>query len=71
MPTIDDASFVGRESNTIVRYLDVKQAAGTLWPTDVQDRADAGRVPPFRAFTRTPEAQRDARLSASRKNCMT
>ena len=71
VPAIDDAGFVGWESNTIVRYVDVKQATGTLWPTDVQDRADAGRVPLFRAFTRTPEAQRDAGLSASRRNCMT
>jgi glutathione S-transferase len=74
VPTIDDAGFVVWESNTIVRYLAAKHAAGTLWPIDLQDRADADRwmdwtnstlwptmVPLFRAFMRTPEAQRDAR----------
>ncbi len=74
VPTIDDAGFVVWESNTIVRYLAAKHAAGTLWPTDVKDRAHADRwmdwsnstlwptmVPLFRAFMRAPEAQRDAR----------
>jgi glutathione S-transferase len=74
VPTIDDEGFVVWESNTIVRYLAAKHAAGTLWPTDAQDRTHADRwmdwtnstlwptmVPLFRAFMRTPEAQRDAR----------
>jgi glutathione S-transferase len=74
VPTIDDAGFVVWESNTIVRYLAAKHAGGTLWPTDVKDRANADcwmdwtnstlwptMVPLFRAFMRTPEAQRDAR----------
>jgi glutathione S-transferase len=73
VPTIDDDGFVLWESNAILRYLAAKHAAGTLWPTDVRDRALADRwmdwanttlwptmVPLFRAFMRTPEAQRNA-----------
>jgi glutathione S-transferase len=74
VPTISDNGFVVWESNAIVRYLAAKHACGTLWPVDVMHRADADRwmdwtnstlwptmVPLFRAFMRTPEAQRDAR----------
>jgi glutathione S-transferase len=73
VPTIDDDGFVLWESNAILRYLAAKHAAGTLWPTDVRERARADRwmdwanstlwptmVPLFRAFMRTPEAQRNA-----------
>jgi glutathione S-transferase len=73
VPTIDDDGFVLWESNAILRYLAAKHAAGTLWPTDVRERALADRwmdwanstlwptmVPLFRAFMRTPEAQRNA-----------
>ena len=73
VPTIDDDGFVLWESNTILRYLAAKHAPGTLWPLDVAERALADRwmdwanstlwptmVPLFRAFMRTPEAQRDA-----------
>ena len=73
VPTIDDEGFVLWESNAILRYLAAKHAAGTLWPTDVAQRALADRwmdwanstlwptiVPLFRAFMRTPEAQRNA-----------
>ena len=73
VPTIDDDGYVLWESNAIVRYLAAKHAPGTLWPVDVRARADADRwmdwanstlwrtlVPLFRAFMRTPEAQRDA-----------
>ena len=73
VPTIDDDGFVLWESNAILRYLAAKHAAGTLWPTAVRERALADRwmdwanstlwptmVPLFRAFMRTPEAQRNA-----------
>lgn len=73
VPTIDDAGYVVWESNTIVRYLAARHAAGSLWPEAPRARADAERwmdwansslwptmVPLFRAFMRTPEAQRDA-----------
>ena len=43
VPTIDDDGFVLWESHAIVRYLAAKHAAGTLWPTDVKQRADADR----------------------------
>jgi glutathione S-transferase len=43
VPTIEDEGFVLWESHTIVRYLAVKHAAGTLWPTDLRMRADAER----------------------------
>ena len=73
VPTIDDEGFVLWESNAILRYLAAKHAVGTLWPADVAQRALADRwmdwanstlwptmVPLFRAFMRTPEAQRNA-----------
>ncbi|MBV8658291.1 MAG: glutathione S-transferase family protein [Burkholderiales bacterium] len=72
VPTIDDDGFVVWESNTIIRYLTAKHAAGTLWPTDVVARANADRwmdwanstlwptmVPLFRAIMRTPPALQD------------
>ncbi len=43
VPTLDDDGFVLWESNAIVRYLAAKHAAGTLWPTDLQVRADSDR----------------------------
>lgn len=73
VPTIDDDGYVLWESNAIVRYLAARHAPGSLWPTDARARADADRwmdwanstlwpalVPLFRAFMRTPEAQRNA-----------
>jgi glutathione S-transferase len=73
VPTIDDEGYVLWESNAILRYLAAKHAPGTLWPMEARARADADRwmdwanstlwptlVPLFRAFMRTPEAQRDA-----------
>ncbi len=73
VPTIDDDGFVVWESNAIVRYLAGKHAAGTLWPADLHERTRADMwmdwanselwptmVPLFRAFMRTPPAQRDA-----------
>jgi len=43
VPTIDDDGFVLWESNAIVRYLSAKHGAGTLWPSDPRQRADADR----------------------------
>jgi glutathione S-transferase len=78
VPTIEDDGYVVWESNTIVRYLAAKYASGTLWPTDAKDRAQSDRwmdwaastlwpalLPLFRAFMRTPEAERDPRVVAS------
>jgi glutathione S-transferase len=43
VPTIDDEGFVLWESNAIVRYLAAKHGAGSLWPTDLRERADSDR----------------------------
>src|SRR5216684_2563703 len=43
VPTIEDDGFVLWESNAIVRYLSAKHGAGTLWPNDPRQRADADR----------------------------
>ena len=74
VPTIDDDGFVLWESHTIVRYLAAKHGAGTLWPTDLQVRADAERWmdwthtfsrefqrPVFWPLARTPPEQRDTK----------
>ena len=41
VPTIDEDGFTLWESNTIVRYLASKYAAGSLWPEDLRARARA------------------------------
>lgn len=43
VPTIDDDGFTLWESNSIVRYLGAKHAAGSFWPTDATARADVDR----------------------------
>jgi glutathione S-transferase len=43
VPVIEDDGFVLWESNAIVRYLAAKHAAGSMWPTELQARADADR----------------------------
>jgi glutathione S-transferase len=81
VPTIDDDGFVLWESNAIVRYLAAKHGAGTLWPTDLRQRADADRwmdwqasavgpaiTPVFMGLIRTPPDKRDpAAIEAGRK----
>ena len=72
VPTIEDDGFVLWESNAIVRYLSAKHAAGTLWPEDPRQRADADRwmdwttstvapaiTPVFWGLIRTPPEKRD------------
>lgn len=82
VPTVDDDGFVLWESNTIVRYLAEKHAAGTpFWPDDLQARASAGRwmdwststlagrhVPVYQGLVRIPEAERDHALIASSRD---
>lgn len=78
VPTIRDGPVVVWESNAIVRYLCAKFAPGTLWPTDVAQRAVAdgwmdwsngnlwpSLVPLFRAFHRMPAERRDPDFVAS------
>jgi glutathione S-transferase len=43
VPTIEDAGRIIYESNTIVRYLAAKYAAGSLWPVDPGVRSEADR----------------------------
>jgi len=43
VPTIDDGGRIIYESNTIVRYLSAKYAAGSLWPNDPGQRSEADR----------------------------
>ncbi len=43
VPTIDDGGRIIWESNSCVRYLSAKYAAGTLWPTDPGQRSKADR----------------------------
>jgi glutathione S-transferase len=72
VPTIEDDSFVLWESNAIVRYLAAKHGAGTLWPNDLHQRANADRwmdwatstiapaiTPVFWGLIRTPLEKRD------------
>src|SRR5437899_6349013 len=72
VPTIEDDGFVLWESNAIVRYLSEKHGAGTLWPNDLRQRADADRwmdwatstvapaiTPVFWGLIRTPAEKRD------------
>src|SRR3979490_2366747 len=71
VPTIDDDGFVLWESNAIVRYLAAKHGAGSLWPSDLRQRADSDRwmdwasnhvspamTPAFWGLIRTPPARR-------------
>ena len=82
IPTVDDDGFVLWESNSIVRYLAEKHAAGTrFWPEDLRERASAGRwmdwststlagrhVPVYQGLIRTPEEKRDHdRIAAARE----
>lgn len=78
VPVIDDDGFVLYESNAIVRYLAAKHGAGSLWPTDLQIRADADRwmdwttstvapalTPVFWGLIRTPPEKRNLALIES------
>ncbi len=82
VPTIDDDGFVLWESNVIVRYLAAKHGAGTLYPADLRERAEADRWmdwqqttlwpamrPIFFGLIRTPEKDRDqAALTAAQRS---
>ena len=82
VPTIEDDGFVLWESHAIVRYLAAKHGAGTLWPSDAKQRADAERwmdwsytfQANFRAvfwgLVRTPAEKRDMKaIEDARKKC--
>lgn len=74
VPTLVDDGFVLWESNAIIRYLAAKHGARSLWPDDLQRRADADRWMDWKVSTfwpamrvlflglvRTPEEKRDAK----------
>ena len=83
VPTIEDDGFQLWESHSIVRYLAARHSAGKLWPTDLQQRADAERWmdwtftfqkefqrPIFWPLVRTPPEKRDLNaIEAARKVC--
>jgi glutathione S-transferase len=54
VPTIDDDGFILWESNAIVRYLAAKHGAGTLWPTDLRERAISDRWMDWTSIHLTP-----------------
>jgi len=84
VPTIDEDGFILWESNPIVRYLAAKHAMGTLYPADLQRRADADRwmdwqqtvaAPPmgllFRALLRSPpDAVEQAEVDNARRRAL-
>ena len=72
VPTISEDGFTLWESNAIVRYLCSKHGAGSLYPEDLRERADADRWmdwqlgtlwpamgPVFLGLVRTPPENRD------------
>lgn len=81
VPTISDDGFILWESNSIVRYLASKHGSGTLYPEDLQERADAERWmdwqlgtlwvalrPVFLGLIRIPPEERDeSAIEAARK----
>jgi glutathione S-transferase len=82
VPTIEEDGFMLWESHSIVRYLSAKHGAGTLWPADLRQRADAERWmdwaftfsaavrPMFWGLVRTPPEKRDLKaIEDSRKRC--
>src|SRR5580700_816468 len=54
VPVMEDDDFVLWESNAIVRYLAAKHAPGSLWPTDLRQRADADRWMDWQTTTFQP-----------------
>lgn len=82
VPTIDDGGFVLWESHAIVRYLSAKYGPGTLYPSELRQRADADRWmdwtfsflaafrPVFWGLVRTPAEKRDMQaIEEARKKC--
>jgi glutathione S-transferase len=78
VPTVDDGGRIIWESNSCVRYLSARYAAGTLWPTDPGQRSEADRWMDWQLSTiseamrvifwglvRTPPEKRD--MAAIRK----
>jgi glutathione S-transferase len=82
VPTLEDGGFVLWESHAIVRYLAAKHGAGTVWPADLQTRADSERWmewaysfqaafrPVFWGLVRTAPEKRDLKaIEEARQKC--
>ena len=54
VPVIEEEGFVLYESNAIVRYLAGRDAAGSLWPGDLRNRADVDRWMEWQSTAFTP-----------------
>ena len=54
VPVIEHDGFVLWESNAIVRYLAARHGDGTLWPADIQTRADVDRWMDWQAGSLNP-----------------
>ena len=54
VPVIEHDGFVLWESNAIVRYLAARHGDGSLWPTDIQMRADVDRWMDWQAVSLNP-----------------
>ncbi len=83
VPTIEDDGFTLWESHTIVRYLAAKHGEGTLFPSDLQARADverwmdwaftfqSGMRPVFWGLIRTAPEKRDMEaIEEGRRKCI-
>jgi glutathione S-transferase len=55
IPVIDDDGVVVFESNAIVRYLAARHGAGTLWPKDAGERAQADQWMDWMQTTLAPD----------------
>lgn len=78
IPLLEDGDFTLWESNVIVRYVAAAYGAGTLYPADLKQRAEADRWmdwqqttlnmalgPAFLQLIRTPADKRDAAVIAA------
>ena len=54
VPVVEHDGFVLWESNAITRYLAARYGEGSLWPTDIQMRADADRWMDWQAVSFNP-----------------
>ena len=54
VPLIEHDGYVLWESNAITRYLAARYGEGSLWPTDIQMRADADRWMDWQAVSFNP-----------------
>lgn len=79
VPTLVDGDTIVWESNAVIRYIAAKWSDGSLWPTDLAERATADMwmdwtqtsvmpalIPVFWGLVRTPPDKRDMTLIAAK-----